>query len=346
LNFGSLLFPLELLLLLQQTVSPRATRYTQTFIKNSATPAEVYRLAVDYDGLDDGPATLILKRIHREWPDDPGFPNREIYFYAGVLPYLDIPHAHLYYTGIDPDTQDRLIIMEDLVGYHLPPPARPWTQPEGECMARAYARLHAAGRMGNPSDKTGLDWLLPRHETRLQRENIQQMVCDLVRQDIWEPIPGADRLLARARDAAPTFTELPVTLLHNDVYPPNVALPPDLNEDAILIDWEMASFGLAEMDLAFMFIQPYRAHRLLDKARVLDAYWDKRLALEGEIPSCEERKVRQFYADVVWGLWLVPVAHKMAAHPHPPESAVAVYWDSMFGVLFEHLRGLSREILL
>jgi hypothetical protein len=54
---------LNLLPLLQQTVSPHVTRYTQTFIKNSATPAEVYRLAVEYNGSHRGPATLILKQI-------------------------------------------------------------------------------------------------------------------------------------------------------------------------------------------------------------------------------------------------------------------------------------------
>ena len=342
-----------LLPLLQQTVSPHVLRYSETNIKDSATPAAVYRLALEYDGQKTGPATLILKRIHAKWPDDPGFPDREIYFYTCVLPHLDIPHAHLYYTGIDPETQDRLIFMEDLSGYHFPPPTRPWTQAEGECIARAYARLHTMGEkymrtldkvspFGNPPD---LDWLLPRHESRLEPEKSQHMVCDLVKQKVWEPIPGLDALLTRTVDAAQTYTQLPVTLLHNDVYPPNVALPPNLKDDAILLDWEMASYGLPEMDLGFMFLQPHRAHRYLDKARVLDVYWAARHALEGEIPSCEERKIRQFYADAVWGFWLVPVAHKMAVHPFPPGSTVAVYWESMFGVLFEHLQRLSRDVL-
>ena len=340
-NLRTLILPL-----LRQVVSPHVSRYSETKIKDSATPAAVFRLALEYDGPTTGPATLILKRIHAEWPDDPGFPNREIYFYACVLPYLDIPHAHVYYTGTDPDTQDRLIFMEDLTGYHLPPPTRPWTQAEGECMARAYARLHTVGEISNLSDKVNLDRLLPRHETRLEPEKIQHMVCDLVQQNVWEPIPGLDTLVTRTVDAAQTFTQLPTTLLHNDVYPPNVALPSDLKGDAILLDWEMASYGLPEMDLAFMFIQPFRAHRFLDKARVLDAYWAARHAREGNIPPCNARKIRQFYADAVWGLWLVPVAHKMAAHPFPPGSAVAVYWETMFGVLFVHLQRLSQDILI
>jgi len=108
----------------------------------------------------------------------------------------------------------------------------------------------------------------------------------------------------------------------------------------------MASYGLPEMDLGFMFLQPFRAHQYLDKAQVLEAYWAARLAREGEILSREEREIRQFYADAVWGLWLVPVAYKMAAHPFPFGSAVAVYWESMFGVLEGHLRALSSRVLL
>ena len=341
---------MNLLPLLQHTVSPHVKRYTSTKIKNSATPAAVYRLTVAYNGSSNGtytakPCTLILKRICPHWLDDPGFSDREARFYACLLPRLDIPHPHIYYTGLDPDTQDRLILMEDLTGYHLPPPTRPWTQAEGHCLARAYARLHAdKGRVLPPEDERG--WLMARHESRLEPGRISNMVSDLVQQNVWEPIPCLESLLARTVDAARTFTQLPATLLHNDVYPPNVALPLDLDGDAILLDWEMASWGRAEMDLAFMFLQPYRAHKLLDRARVLDTYWAARHALEGEIPACEERETRQFYADAVWGFWLVPVAHRMAAHPFPPGSVVDTYWKSMFGVLQDHLQRLSRDILL
>ncbi|NUM47666.1 MAG: phosphotransferase [Anaerolineales bacterium] len=334
---------MPLLPLLQQTVHPRAARYTESLIKHSATPAAVWRLSLEYAVPNAGPETLILKRIQPEFPADPGFPDRERHFYACVLPHLDIPHAQIYFADLHPDTQERLILMEDLTAHHLPPPSRPWTQAEGECMARAYARLHGVGQIGNPANT---DWLLPRHETRLDAEMLGKMTCELIRQNVWEPIPGLDGLIARTVDAAQTFTHLPTTLLHNDVYPPNVALPPTLTDDAILLDWEMASYGLPEMDLGFMFLQPYRAHQYLEKARVLEAYWAARLAREGAIPSCEEREIRQFYADAVWGLWLVPVAHKMAAHPFPPGSVVADYWQSMFGVLEGHLRGLCGRVLL
>lgn len=337
---------LNLTRLLQQSVSPDVTRYAETLIKHSATPASVYRLSLEYAAPRAGPATLILKRIQPKYSDDPGFPNRECTYYARVLPNLDLPHAQVYFAGIEPETQERLILLEDLTNYHLPPPTRPWTQAEGECVARAYARLHTIAKIGHSPCTQDLDWLLPRHETRLDAEALGKMVHDLVQQNIWEPIPALEGMIAQIVNATPIFSSLPTTLLHNDVYPPNVALPPNLNSDAILLDWEMASYGLPEMDLGFMFLQPYRAHQYLNKEGVLDAYWAVRICQEGTILTIEERKIRQYYADAVWGLWLVPVAHKMAVHPFPPGSAVQKYWESMFGVLETHLRGLCSRVLL
>jgi thiamine kinase-like enzyme len=235
--------------------------------------------------------------------------------------------------------------MEDLVDYYLPPPTRPWTQPEGECIARAYARFHVSGVQHLPPEGERA-WLLPRHETRLQTENIGELAHDLFQRDVWDTIPEIDSLIEQTICNSRSLSQIPITLLHNDVFPPNVALPPILENDAILLDWEMVSFGLPEMDLAFMFIQPFRAHRLLDKTKILDIYWETCLSLGGKIPSQDERETRQFYADAVWGLWLIPVAHKMTIHPYPPDSSVADYWKSMMGVLYEHLARLSRLVLL
>jgi hypothetical protein len=216
---------LSLLPILLQTVSPNIQQYTETKIKDSATPAAVYRLELDYNGPKTGPVTVILKRIQPEFSNDPGFPNREIHFYNHTLPRLDIPRAQVYYTGIAPDTQDRLILMEDLVDYYLPPPTRPWTQPEGECIARAYARFHVSGVQHLPPEGERA-WLLPRHETRLQTENIGELAHDLFQRDVWDTIPEIDSLIEQTICNSRSLSQIPITLLHNDVFPPNVALPP------------------------------------------------------------------------------------------------------------------------
>jgi hypothetical protein len=335
----------NLLSLLQKHVSPHVRGYSEVKVKDSATPAAVYRLELDYAGGMAEPETLIIKRVQPVFEEDPGFPDREITLYRRILPCLGIPHARVYFTGVDPQTEERLILLEDLVDYRLPPPTRQWTQPEGECIARTYARLHVNARRQLPPPG-GRGWLYPRHESRLEREDIPGMVRDLVRLGVWRPVPGLDRLYYSTLEAASSLTRLPSTLLHNDVYPPNVALPKDLDDEAVLLDWEMASFGLPEMDLAFMFIQPFGAHRGLDKARLLDVYWAAREALGDDIPECPEREARQFYADSLWGLWLVPAAHQRAVDPPRPGSDIAAYWDCMFGVVHEQLERLSRSLML
>ena len=51
--------------------------------------------------------------------------------------------------------------------------------------------------------------------------------------------------------------------------------------DAVLLDWDMAGWGLAEMDLAYMFLGPYANHRRLDRQKALNYYWRQRQAVAG-----------------------------------------------------------------
>ena len=92
---------------------------------------------------------------------------------------------------------------------------------------------------------------------------------------------------------------------------------------------------MAELDLAFMFTQPFRSERNIDKQAALNYYWDQRHALDGGRPLASERQAAQAHADALWALSLIPVAHKVATHPHPPGSAPALYWNSMHTVVTE-----------
>jgi aminoglycoside phosphotransferase (APT) family kinase protein len=142
----------------------------------------------------------------------------------------------------------------------------------------------------------------------------------------------------------PQFASGNATVLHNDVYPGNVGLPYDPGGEAALVDWEMVGWGMAELDLAFMFTQPYRSARQIDRTAALDYYWDQRQRLEGRVPGAEERQARQRHADALWALSLVPRAQEVARSPFPPGSAPADYWDAMYGVLYERLADLCSDL--
>jgi aminoglycoside phosphotransferase (APT) family kinase protein len=330
--------------LLRSEVSPSIKHVSAELIKRSSTPAAVYRLELAYED-GPGPRSLVVKRIEAGWPGDPLGHEREVRFYQRLLPRLNFPHPTIYYAGPEPGSPANLVIMEDVAGTHrFPAKEHLWTQFEIESILNTYARLHASGQACLPAVGE-LSWLLDRHEKRLFETagDLPAMVEALVNCGIWASMPGFGRLLDRTLREAEILSSHPVILLHNDVYPPNCGLPLSGEKDAILVDWDMASIGLAEMDLAFMFIQPYGSHRRLDRQAALAHYWRRRQELDGRRRSKAELKARQWYADALWALWLVPVAFRMAESPFPPGSSPRLYWDAMFGVLGRRLQKLSHE---
>jgi hypothetical protein len=298
--------------------------------------AAVYRLT-----LGGAPSTLIAKIIQPDWTHDPDGPDREASFYAEIQPRLNFPRPHVYFTGCDPATRERVILLEDLQGYATRPRAHAWTPAEAACFIKTYANLHTAGSNG-----FNHPWLFPITADGLPSPGLLTLAGDLGSKGIWSPPPSLGRLIEWVLAAAPEMSRLPHTILHNDVYPPNIALPHDLSGEAVLLDWEMAGWGLPEMDLAFMFLQPFRSAASLDRETVLEAYWRERYNLEGHVPPRTARRARQFFADALWGLYLIPVAHRSIHQPFPAGSPPHQYWESMRGVLFEWLERLGREDLL
>jgi hypothetical protein len=351
-----------MLSLLQQVVHPGICDATATLIKRSNTPASVYRVTIRTRAGLKLPSTLIVKRVALDWPDDGYWDERETRFYNALLPGLGLAHTDIYYAGRQPDGDFNVIVMGDVAGTHrFLRPADAWRTAEMEPVMRAYAQLHVGGEGCLPPESERA-WLLDRHETRVHAASAElpRMVEELVALDLWPPMPGFPRLLSWLQETGELLAHIPPTLLHNDVYPPNIALPLPSSrgsakrpywtalprsapvaesrpKPAFLLDWEMLGWGLGEMDLAFMFLQPYGADRALDKELVLDMYWAARAQLEGRLPSPDEREIRQRYAEALWAVWLVPVAHHVVHKPYPAGSSPGRYWDAMLPVLGQRL---------
>ena len=328
---------------LKEVVHPAIDGVTAVPIKKSSTPATVYRLFLQSAVPGAVPATVIAKRAAPGWPDDPLGHEREMRFCAQILPRLAMPQPLIYFAGHEPDTPYNLVIMEDVAAlYRFPPPQHAWTMAEIKPIMRAYARFHTQGTAGlPPAEQRG--WLVPRHEQRIldRVQDIPAMARDLAAWEIWPEMPGLPHLFSWLLAQIDFYGDQSAALLHNDVYPPNAALP-HAGGDVLLFDWEMVGWGLAEMDLAFMFLQPFGSDRGLDKTAALDHYWAERAAFSEERPSKAEREARQLYADALWAFWLVPVAHHMAARPFPADSFPAYYWQAMWAVLAQRLQALAR----
>jgi hypothetical protein len=288
--------------------------------------------------------SVIVKVTAPDWPDDPHGPDREPWFYSSLAPRLGLERPRIYFAGADPDTRCRIVVMEDLRDeYRLPPPAHHWSFEELRCVVRAYARLHQAGRACmDVADEPGALWQMALQQRAWRAEEIAALYDDLARQSIWARRIAIGQLAERTLAGQRSLAGRPGTLLHHDVFPPNIALPPDPGGEAVLLDWGMLGWGMAELDLAFLFMQPFGNTAGIDRSAVLDCYWERRSALGGSIPPTDERWALQRHADALWALSLIPVAHRAALHPFPNGSAERAYWDAMFGVLGEHLARLCE----
>ena len=334
-----------LLALLRRVVDPHIVACTAILIKTSVSPARVYRVHLKYAPARSGASSIIVKTIAPDWPDDPDGAEREWRFYRHLFPRLDMARPFVYFSGVDPASGLAAVIMEDIsADYRFPSDRHVWTEAEARCVLRAYARLHVRGeRCLPPEHERGWMWRMALQAKTWSVAELLALAHDLADWGVWPALPGLERLIRRTLDDMPVFASSPATLLHNDVTPANAALPHILDGEAILLDWEMAGWGMAELDLAFMFTQPFRSERDIDRDAALDFYWEQRHALDGRRPSAAERQAAQAHADALWALSLMVVAHKVAAHPYPPGSAPARYWQSMHTVVIERLRQLSSR---
>ena len=330
--------------LIRQTLGQEVQSIQVTKIKNNAGPSTVLRLNLEYRNSRAGLPAAILKWIGPDWPDDDYVQDRGMNFYRSLLPQLPLAQPELYHAGVEADNGVHYLLMEDLSGrYRFPPATYRWRPDEISCFLRSYARLHVFGRaMLPPADRR--EWMLTYQRPCWEGDALLQAVSELVTLGIWAELPCLSRLVERAFEGLPWLNSLPATLLHGDLYPPNIGLPEQLDGEAALIDWEMGGWGLGEFDLAYLFLQPYNSASQACREEALRAYWSQRLELEGRIPAADERAERLWAAEVFFALAEVMVARRVARSPFPAGSAPAEYWSAMYPVLYTRLLELCKSV--
>jgi thiamine kinase-like enzyme len=174
--------------------------------------------------------------------------------------------------------------------------------------------------------------LIPRLEERVRETaaELSEMAAQLEELGVFPNLPGFEQALARFMDSMPAYEALPATILHLDSAPGNVGLPLNGAHSAIIVDWEMASWGLPEIDLAYIFVQPYDNARHLQRETVLAHYWSRHDELGRVAPPPDTQRARLRYAEQLWALWLIPAARRVALEPFTPGTAPAIHWEHMF----------------
>lgn len=336
-----------------QILEPKLDLFRQAFgssvqncraelIKVALDWSRVYRVTLTHTGQGYSECDVVI--VKTTDPNGP-FPAlesvRELRFYQIFHPSLCIPKPRVHFLTTDEATGFHIIVMEDLSRTHRIP-AHPyrWTYDELKSVLRAYAQLHAS-----PAEGLDYDWLASRHERALKLDQIPEQVAAVQRAGIWQELPGLLDLVAFAGESCQKYEYSTLSLLHGDTTPANAALPSELeSQPAALIDWQDVGVGMAEFDLAYLDLQPFHSARRIPRRELLDLYWRFRAEVDPDIPSPEERRARQLHADVVMALWLTASASRVARKPYPEGTYPHMHWASQYGIVYNRLKALAREI--
>jgi Phosphotransferase enzyme family len=329
--------------LLRQALGPHVQDCHTVLIKTTLPWSLVFRVTLVTSQGHSMPESVILKATNPNGPSDPREAVRESQFYKSIYPKLNLPKPQIHHLGRDEESGWNLMIMEDLSSTHrIPEHPYQWTRSELRSVLHAYALFHSAAPLPGAGDR---QWLNPRHETELEFDEIPAQVETIQNKGIWGPLPGLSRLISQARASCLRFERMDICLLHNDTTPTNAPLPRDLaSQPATLIDWQDAGIGMAEMDLAYLDLQPFDSARAIPRMELLNTYWQIRRELGDEAPGSVERAERQLHADLIMSLWLVRPGSRVALQPYPEGTYPHMHWNSHFGVIYKRLLELTHEI--
>jgi hypothetical protein len=263
-------------------------------------PTMVHRVKLDYVADSSrAPRELVLKCARPDWEGDPFGQQREYRVYDELLSRIQVAQPQRYHTALDSSDHHCQIVMEDLSAqYTFYPETHAWTWDEVRAMLRTYARIHAAA-LGFHVER--LPYLMPRLCERWAPPRARKMFADFLDTPWLAPrAQPARSAVERVLEELPVLEKLagrePLTLVHYDAYPPNIGFMrhtssvqqttplgetsflPDSDEmQAVIIDWALATRDIAEVDLAFIFQQPYHSDCLVNWRDALQYYWNEQV---------------------------------------------------------------------
>jgi hypothetical protein len=304
-------------------------------LKSGLRATGVYRLRLSRRAEGAAPPSVVAKAA--PLGDDAALAHEQR-VYDDLLPRLGIPQARALFSGVDAQAGWRVLLLEDLAPRHrFEAHDHLWSPAEMRCLLRAYARLHVRGA---PFAADAAPWL-PAPAAAPSPAEAERLADELAGLGLLRPLPGLGRRVEEAQ--AGVLDSRPGTVLHNDAYPPNTAMPADLTGDAVLVDWEMAGRGPAEFDLAYLFLLPFGNARGLGRAEALACYWAERAALGDAVPPAGAREAAQRQADARVALSFLPLARRAATAPYPTGTPARAYWDAMFPALDARLSGFCQQ---
>ena len=185
--------------------------------------------------------------------------GREVGFYRELSPRAPIPHPVCHYAAHDPETQDTVLLLEDVASR-----GRAIDQIAGCSVTeaipaiRTLARLHA-GFWDDPT-LADIDWLLRLCDdpypsaVAFAYEAAWPVVQGLYAPDLTDRIRDfGDRYAARIPALFAKLSEPPLVLSHADWRLDNLFFTPD--GEVVAVDWQLVDRSVGPRDLAYLATQ-------------------------------------------------------------------------------------------
>ncbi|MBM3661028.1 MAG: hypothetical protein FJW95_16205 [Actinobacteria bacterium] len=295
------------------------TRYPGTRVAGTTvtedlrTIATKVRFDVAFDANPSGaPGALCVKGYFG--PDSAGFValgQMEARFYSEIAPHLRVNVPPCVHTGIDPETEHGLILMEDLVagGSTFLTALSPYSVDQAAATLEQLARLHTADRSAITVDTA---WLAPRlggYLDYVTEERLQTQLDDGRADGLDAAVRRADRLRAGLGALATHSAESAACLVHGDAHAGNLYLDPTGAPG--LIDWQVVQWGAWELDVAYHLgaVLDTPDRRVHERA-LLGHYLDAVRAHGGDAPA-EADAWAAYRAALVYGYFMWGITQRV-----------------------------------
>ncbi|SVB67297.1 uncharacterized protein METZ01_LOCUS220151 [marine metagenome] len=240
---------------------PSATSYSTAIIgEGKGFMNQISRVTIKYESQDPTlPASVIikfasedqyLKHITQTFRTD----QREIKFYEGIAPTASLDSPRIYFSDIDEQTGDTLLVIEDLINLRQGDSVQGCSLNDARVAIDQIARFHSSWWQ-NPA-LMELDWLP-------LRSNESELYHDIY-PDAWEllKVKAGQFMTTRLLDLGQVLrghigkikthlTKRPRTITHGDYRLDNLFFRDNVSQRPLVVfDWEYCSIGRGTFDVA------------------------------------------------------------------------------------------------
>ncbi len=255
----------------------------------------------------------------------PQIGETEYYFYKEIFPYLELPGPLVFERDLLQGGGSFIFFSDISETFFIPSQTRYLKRNNWERILRSFAHIHGFCQKSFQNNAIP-SWLNPplcsRYTPVSTISTWEKLAKHPLTCEITSGIAKSPGLLDLAEKVQACLEKASSTLLHNDFFPGNIALPLKEGDRAAILDWQLSSSGPGSLDLVQMDLEW--------DDNWLGFYHRELCGFLGENISLEELKAEFYFSRLLSGAIFLPVILK-AAHRNNKEGKKLSPW--MLGCL-------------